>query len=163
MGMDYLSKDQRSNFDQSGFPIYRADALNVMSVTPRARIPFQIGGVLHRLTVGMDLNHWGYDSRRTTSPDTVTQPINRVRVTQNSAAFYVQDAVQLTRSTNLTLGWRGQTAATDWSMSMKSTRTTLSLTHSSRYFGRSMRSPTRSAGSGVEGQSICAPHCFARM
>ena len=108
MGIDYRSKDQRSYFDQSGFPIYRADALNVMSVTPRARIPFQIGGVLHRLTVGMDLNHWGYDSRRTTSPDTVTQPINRVRVTQNSAAFYVQDAVQLTRSTNLTLGWRGE-------------------------------------------------------
>jgi iron complex outermembrane receptor protein len=108
MGIDYRSKDQRSYFDQSGSPLYRADALDVMSITPRARIPFQIGGALHRLTVGMDLNHWGYDSRRTTSPDTVTQPINRVRVTQNSAAFYVQDAVQFTEATNLTLGWRGE-------------------------------------------------------
>ena len=116
LGIDYRNKDQRSYFDQSGFPIYRADALNVLAFTPRARIPLQLGGIPHRLTVGFDLTHWGYDSRRTTSPDTVTQPVNRVRATQNSTAFYVQDAIQVSSSTSLTLGWRGErvkTSATD--------------------------------------------------
>jgi iron complex outermembrane receptor protein len=108
MGIDYRDKDQRSYFDQSGFPTYRADALNVMSLTPRARIPFHLGETAHRLTIGMDSHRWRYDSRRTNSPDNVTQPINRVRASQDSTAFYLQDAIQLTGATSLTLGWRAE-------------------------------------------------------
>src|SRR4051812_45105605 len=42
LGADYRDKDQRSFFDQGGFPIYRADQFNVTSLTPRARVPFQV-------------------------------------------------------------------------------------------------------------------------
>ena len=108
VGIDYRDKDQRSFFDQGGFPIYRADALNVTSLTPRARIPFQLGTTGHRLTIGMDSYRWRYDSRRTNSPDNVTRPINRVRASQDNTAFYLQDAIQFTPATSLTLGWRGE-------------------------------------------------------
>lgn len=107
LGLDYRDKDQRSYFDQGGFPIYRADELKVTSVTPRARVPFKIGSSEHRLTVGMDLHSWRYDRRSANRPENVARPINRVRADQDSTAFYVQDAIQLTGATGLTLGWRG--------------------------------------------------------
>ncbi len=108
VGMDYRDKDQRSFFDQGGFPTYRADALKVVSLTPRGRIPFQLAGTLHRLTVGVDSHQWRYDSRRTTSPDNVARPVNRVRASQDNSAFYVQDAIQVTPATNLAIGWRAE-------------------------------------------------------
>ena len=108
MGIDYRDKDQRSYFDQAGFPVYRADELNVASLTPRARIPFQLGSTAHRLTIGMDLHRWRYERRSTNLPENVGQPINRVHISQNNSAFYLQDAIQLTAATGLTLGWRGE-------------------------------------------------------
>ena len=108
LGIDYRDKDQRSYFDQAGFPVYRADELNVASLTPRARIPFQVGSTAHRLTIGMDLHRWRYDRRSTNLPENVGQPINRVHISQNNSAFYLQDAIQLTAATGLTLGWRGE-------------------------------------------------------
>lgn len=108
LGIDYRDKDQRSYFDQAGFPVYRADELNVASLAPRARIPFQVGSTAHRLTIGMDLHRWRYDRRSTNLPENVGQPINRVHISQNNSAFYLQDAIQLTAATGLTLGWRGE-------------------------------------------------------
>ncbi len=108
LGLDYRDKDQRSYFDQGGFPIYRADALNVTSITPRARIPFQFGSTTHRLTLGMDVYRWRYDRRSANLPENVERPINRVRVAQDNTAFYLQDAIQLTSATGLTFGWRGE-------------------------------------------------------
>lgn len=108
VGLDYRDKDQRSYFDQGGFPIYRADELNVASLTPRARIPFRLGSTAHRLTLGMDLYRWRYDRRASNLPENVAQPINRVRVAQDTSAFYLQDAIELTSATSLVLGWRGE-------------------------------------------------------
>jgi iron complex outermembrane receptor protein len=106
LGLDYRDKDQRAYFDQGGFPSYRADSLSVISVTPRARIPFQFGSTAHRLTLGVDAHRWQYESRRTNSPDNVNRPSNRVNATQESVAFYLQDTMQLTPSTSVTAGWR---------------------------------------------------------
>ena len=106
LGIDYRDKDQRSYFDQGGFPIYRADALNLTSLTPRARIPFKLGASSHRLTLGIDVHRWRYDRRSANLPENVARPINRVRVDQHRTAFYLQDAVQLSPATGLTLGWR---------------------------------------------------------
>ena len=106
LGLDYRDKDQRSYFDQSGFPVYRADELNVTSITPRARIPFQLGSTSHRVTVGMDFYRWRYDRRITNRPENVARPINRVHVAQDNTSLYLQDAIQITAATSLTLGWR---------------------------------------------------------
>jgi iron complex outermembrane receptor protein len=108
VGLDWRQKDQRSYYDQSGFPIYRADGLDVTSLTPRLRIPFTTGGIGHRLTLGADLVAWRYDSRRSNLPENVGQPINRVRTSEDMQGFYFQDLIDMSRRTWMTLGWRDQ-------------------------------------------------------
>jgi iron complex outermembrane receptor protein len=106
LGADWRSKSQQSYFDQSGFPISRDDRLDVSAFTPRLRVPATIGGMRHRFTAGADWHAWRYDSRRSDLPQNVDQPINRVRVDQDTQGWYVQDAVALTPANLLTLGWR---------------------------------------------------------
>ena len=106
VGFDWRRKDQRSYFDQSGFPVSRKDVMDVASITPRVRIPFATGGLNHRLTVGIDWHDWGYDSRRSDRPENVGRPINHVRVDQETRAIYAQDSIELSPATRLLLGWR---------------------------------------------------------
>ena len=108
LGLDWRGKDQRSYFDQGGFPIYRADGLEVSSLTPRLRLPFSTGSVGHRLTLGADFHAWRYDSRRSNLPENTARPINRVRASQDTQAFYFHDLVELTPATQATLGWRSE-------------------------------------------------------
>jgi iron complex outermembrane receptor protein len=108
LGFDWREKDQRSYFDQGGFPIYRADGLEVRSFTPRLRLPFSAGGMQHRLTLGADAHSWRYDSRRSNLPENTGQPINRVRASQETRAMYVQDLIDVSRATQVSLGWRGE-------------------------------------------------------
>lgn len=105
-GLDWRKKDQRSYFDQAGFPIYRADGLEVTTFSPRFRVPFPAVGVTHRLTLGADFNAWRYDSRRSNLPENTARPINRVRANEDTRAFYLQDLVELSAATRLSLGWR---------------------------------------------------------
>ena len=108
LGLDWRDKDARSYFDQGGVPSFRDDALNVTGLTPRLRLPFQLGGVANTLTLGADVYSWRYDSRRTTLPVFIDQPTNRVRASQSNSAYYLQDLMQLTAATRLTLGWRAE-------------------------------------------------------
>jgi iron complex outermembrane recepter protein len=108
IGLDWRDKDARSYFDQGGFPSFRNDTLNVSALTPRIRVPFQLAGFGNSLTIGADFTRWRYDSRRTTLPEFVDQPTNRVRASQTNSAFYLQDQIQLTPATGLTLGWRSE-------------------------------------------------------
>ncbi|HEY5020292.1 MAG TPA: TonB-dependent receptor plug domain-containing protein, partial [Steroidobacteraceae bacterium] len=105
IGLDWRDKDARAYFDQQGFPSFRDDALNVTGLTPRIRVPFQLGGLANSLTVGADLTSWHYDSRRTTLPEFVDQPTNHVLADQTNTAFYLQDQLRITAATGLTLGW----------------------------------------------------------
>ena len=105
LGLDWRDKEQRSYFDQQG-PVARDERLQWSSIGPRARFPLQLAGVRHRLTLGADANAWRYDSRRADRPENLGQPVNRVRVNQDAAALYVQDAMQLSAESLFTLGWR---------------------------------------------------------
>lgn len=109
-GLDHREKDTRSYFDQGGFPVYRDDRLDYDSFTPRARVPFSLAGMQHRLVVGADWYDWRYLSRRTDRPENIQQPTNRVAVRQATEGYYVQDSVELTRSTLATAGYRGERA-----------------------------------------------------
>ena len=104
IGLDWRNKHQRAAFLQQ----FRAqdDALQLWSLTPRLRVPFQTGSMRHRLTVGADFNSWRYDSRRDTSADNLGQPVNRVKATEKTEAFYIQDLIDLSSATRLTLGAR---------------------------------------------------------
>lgn len=108
VGLDWRQKDQRAYFDQGGFPVYRADGLEVTSLTPRLRLPLATGGITHRLTLGADLHAWRYDSRRSDLPENTAQPINRVRASQDNQALYLHDLVEVTRATQISLGWRAE-------------------------------------------------------
>jgi len=110
VGLDWRRKDQRSFFDQGGFPTSRADVLEVGSLTPRLRVPFTTGGWMHRVTLGIDRHDWRYDSRRTDRPEHFGQPINRLRVKEETRAFYVQDSIEVRPATHVTAGWRSERA-----------------------------------------------------
>jgi iron complex outermembrane receptor protein len=107
VGLDWRRKDQRSYFDQGGFfPSYREDRLDLRSFTPRLKLPLRN----HTFVAGMDLHQWHYRSRRTDRPENIGQPTNRVTVNQETAGWYLQDTLELGRSTFVTAGWREERA-----------------------------------------------------
>lgn len=110
LGAAYRDKDLRSYFDQGGFPLYRSDELELTSLTPRVRVPLRLGDTQHRLTVGFDQHSWRFRSNRTDRPQNIARPANRVRVSQDTQGFYVQDNFDLTRSTIANVGWRTERA-----------------------------------------------------
>jgi iron complex outermembrane recepter protein len=110
LGVDYRDKDQRAYFDQAGFPTYRADKLELRSLSPRARLPFVTADVQHRLTVGVDWHGWRYLSRRTDRPENLSRPINRVAIDRENAGWYLHDSIQLASATLATAGWRRERA-----------------------------------------------------
>ena len=108
--LDHRDKFTRSYFDQGGFPAYRADKVDYDGFTPRARIPFALAGMPHRLTVGADWYTWRYVSRRTDRPENASQPTNVATVKQSTQGYYLQDSIDVTPSTVATLGWRSERA-----------------------------------------------------
>ncbi len=106
IGLDWREKDQRSFFDQAGFPSYRADLLELRSLTPKIKVP--VGS--HALVAGVDWHSWRYRSRRTDRPENLSQPTNTVSVTQDTTGFYLQDTIELARATYFTAGWREERA-----------------------------------------------------
>ena len=116
VGLNWRDKDARAYFDQAGFPSFSDADLNVTGITPRVRIPFTLAGMNNRLTTGIDYYQWNYTSNRTTLPQFINQPTNRIQANQTNSAFYLQDEVAVTKATGLTLGWRTETvkiSATD--------------------------------------------------
>jgi len=110
IGLDYRDKDLRTLAVLGGFSQYRDDDLELTTASPRLRLPFAIGSLRHRLTVGVDWNRWRYDSRRSDQAANVAQPSNRVDVKQSVDAFYLEDLIDLTAATRLSLGWRSARA-----------------------------------------------------
>jgi iron complex outermembrane receptor protein len=106
VGLGRREKDQRSYFDFSGFPSYRADRLSLDSLTPRVK--FRLAN--HTIVLGGDRHAWRYRSRRTDRPENAERPTNRVTVSQRTSGFYVQDTLRLTAATLATAGWRSERA-----------------------------------------------------
>lgn len=106
VAVDHRGKDQRSFFDFSGFPTFRADELDLTSLTPRVKFPLSN----QTLVAGVDWHHWRYRSRRTDRPENVERPTNRVAITQRTQGFYLQDTIELTPATVASLGWRSERA-----------------------------------------------------
>jgi len=111
LGADWRDKHQQAYYDQSGFPAYRDDRLEYTALTPRMRVPLVLGGQRHDLTLGADWIRWRYASSRSDRPANIGQPVNRVRIDRDSEALYVQDRVELSAASLLTLGWREERAA----------------------------------------------------
>jgi iron complex outermembrane recepter protein len=106
IGLDWRDKEQRSSFDQGGFPTYRADDMELRSFTPRIKVP--LGN--HTIVAGADWHWWTYRSRRSDRPENVERPTNRVSIDQDTAGLYLLDTIELGRRTIVTAGWRTERA-----------------------------------------------------
>ncbi len=75
--------------------------VNVMSLTPRAKIPFALGGLKNTLVTGVDWDNWDFDS-------TASAFASHSLAVQRDTAWYAQDSVALGTATVLSLGGRVQ-------------------------------------------------------
>jgi len=105
--LSYRSKKQQAFFAAFGGSYLETD-LNLLSFTPRVKIPYQLGGSGNELIVGADLADWDYDSRRSSSPASIGTPTTHLLAKQSNRALYVQNTAQLGADTKLTLGARSQ-------------------------------------------------------
>ncbi|MES1981490.1 MAG: TonB-dependent receptor [Pseudomonadota bacterium] len=103
----YRDKQQQAYFDAFGGS-YLDTNLNRRSLTPRVKIPYQLGGLSHELITGLDIINWDYDSTRANSPAAVNTPSAHILARQLDRGLYVQDTSQLSVNNELTLGARIQ-------------------------------------------------------
>jgi iron complex outermembrane receptor protein len=106
LDLDYRNKQQQSYYDFGGFPDYRDVDLDMWSFSPRARLSFDTGNVVHGLILGADIQWWDYALRTSNAEANIGTPINLVTADQNSLGVYARDEMQLSPATRLTLGGR---------------------------------------------------------
>jgi len=70
--------------------------------TPRAKLPYQFGGMNHTLVAGIDVENW--DFQGTAGPSIVGGP----QATQRSDALYAQHTTVFAGGTSIAVGARGQ-------------------------------------------------------
>ena len=75
--------------------------VTVASVTPRARIPFTLGGVKNTLVTGVDWDTWDFDQ-------TASAFFSHSVATQRDTAWYLQDSIALGAATVVSVGGRMQ-------------------------------------------------------
>jgi iron complex outermembrane recepter protein len=106
--LGYREKEQTSYFDFGGFPDYRETDLDVLSFTPRIKIPFMLGRSDNQLVVGVDVYDWDYRLNTSNDPQNIAMPVNQVRATQLDYAYYLYDTARFGEAWQLALGWREQ-------------------------------------------------------
>jgi iron complex outermembrane receptor protein len=75
--------------------------VTVASATPRAKIPFTLGGIKNTLVTGVDWDSWDFDS-------TASAFVSHSVATQRDSAWYLQDTIALGAATVLSVGGRVQ-------------------------------------------------------
>jgi iron complex outermembrane receptor protein len=107
-GAGWRNKTQSSYFDFSGFPDYREADLDVLSLTPRLRLPYRVGAADNTLIAGFDWYRWDYRLRRSNASANIGQPVNDVAATQENTAFYVHNTSRVSPDLTLTAGLRAE-------------------------------------------------------
>lgn len=107
IGVTHRSKNQKSYFDQGGFPTYRDGDLNVTSLSPRIRLAHEVGGD-SSLVAGVDIHRWRYAQRLSNSAVNIVQPINHIGMNQQNDAWYLQNTTHLSAATTLLAGMRSE-------------------------------------------------------
>lgn len=105
--LSYRETKRQAYFAQYG-GAYLDTGLNLLSFTPRMKIPYQLGGSGNEMVVGMDVADWDYDSSRSNSPANIATPTTHILAKQSDRAFYAQNTTQFGADTKLTLGARSQ-------------------------------------------------------
>ena len=99
----YRGKQANSSFFVAT-PLFRnniSTQVNVVSLTPRAKFPFMLGGMNHTLVTGIDWDNWDFDSR-------ASNPASHPLAVQRNVAWYLQNTMALGAATVLSVGGRVQ-------------------------------------------------------
>lgn len=102
----YRDKNQKSYFDQGGYPIYNDANLKVLSFNPRLKIAQPLMGLENSLVVGLDWYQWDYRKNISNLPGNISQPYNSVSADQYNTGLYLHDTLRLSAKTMLTAGVR---------------------------------------------------------
>lgn len=74
--------------------------------TPRAKLPYQFGGMNHTLVAGVDVEDWDFQGRNSRA---ILSPFpGQPQATQRSDALYFQNTTVFSGGTSLAVGARGQ-------------------------------------------------------
>lgn len=107
IGLVHRNKNQKSYFDFGGYPSYRDTDLSVSSFTPSVRLPHVLGEN-NTLVAGIDLHYWNYGLRTSNAVANIDQPVNRVSMSQQNRAWYLQNTTFITDATTLMAGVRNE-------------------------------------------------------
>jgi len=99
----YRDREARANQSFFGAPTSTTTQVSTWQINPRLRVPFALGGLRNTLVAGADFDDWDYDSLFAGGFFN-----SRALATQRNRAFYLQDNLELTPDTRLTLGARAQ-------------------------------------------------------
>jgi iron complex outermembrane receptor protein len=113
IGGGWRDKAQRSFFDFGGFPDYREVALDVWSLTPRAKIDLPVFGRPNSLVVGVDWYRWDYELRRSNATTNIGRPFNTVAARQDTVGVYALNSTSLTDRVTLSVGGRRERLSID--------------------------------------------------
>jgi iron complex outermembrane recepter protein len=109
----WRGKEQKSYFDFGGFPSYRIADLDVLSLTPRAKITAPLAGHANTLLIGVDWYRWHYRRLQSNAQDNITRPVNTVTAHQENTAAYLQDTFQFNDRFSITAGAREERLSID--------------------------------------------------
>ena len=112
VGVAHRTKNQKSYFDYGYGSIYLDSDLNVTSLTPRIKVPHLLGGD-SSLVMGIDVYRWDYGLLTSNSAANIGQPTNRVSMTQQNSAVYLQNTTHLSSATSLLAGVRNERISMD--------------------------------------------------
>ena len=102
MNAGYRGKQANSSFFvATPFRNNISTQVTVASVTPRARIPFTLGGMKNTLVTGVDWDTWDFDQ-------TASAFFSHSVATQRDTAWYLQDSIALGAATVVSVGGRMQ-------------------------------------------------------
>lgn len=105
----YRQRQQQSQFVFDGFGgAYSDTELNTFALTPRLIMDRQLAGKTMQIITGIDWYDYDYRSDRADFEANAGQPIHKLRVDQQSLAFYGQGSLAITDKTVLTTGLRTQ-------------------------------------------------------
>ena len=110
--LGYRFKNDIGKFDGGGFPSYLDTELESWSFTPRLISQKNLFGLATKITSGIDYYYNTYDSDRSTLPSTISTPIHKLALSQNSVSLYGELNSQLGKNTKSSVGLRIQNVET---------------------------------------------------
>ncbi len=106
-------KDKLQVSDLPSTPRYIDTELQSYFFSPRLTGEVNTAGLTHRLSLGVDLYHYEYDSEISGSINDRSQPVHVLDISQQSYAIYLNDLIRVTERTSVNIGGRYQHVAYD--------------------------------------------------